>query len=197
MKKAFPTKLNDIEPKENEYDQPQMETQPQKEGGFSINGPAEKTVNLNKKEKAVKESKNKSRRSQQKSEATEVHEYILDDEGHKWIKPKKPEWCGYLGESLFLLIQVICIICYACFTKYGIGMSPDTPQDVDASGYDPHRDVVQNLYPFFQDVHVMIFIGFGFLMSFIKTMSWTALAFNWIVSIWALQWAILCVGFFH
>jgi ammonium transporter Rh len=43
----------------------------------------------------------------------------------------------------------------------------------------------------------MIFIGFGFLMSFIKTMSWTSLAFNWIVSIWALQWAILFVGFFH
>ena len=98
---------------------------------------------------------------------------------------------------MFLFVQVICIIMYACFTKYGIGMSPDTPQDVDASGYDPHRDVVQNLYPFFQDVHVMIFIGFGFLMSFIKTMSWTALAFNWIVSIWALQWAILFVGFFH
>lgn len=43
----------------------------------------------------------------------------------------------------------------------------------------------------------MIFIGFGFLMSFIKTLSWTTLAFNWIVSIWALQWAILFIGFFH
>jgi len=43
----------------------------------------------------------------------------------------------------------------------------------------------------------MIFIGFGFLMTFIKTQSWSALAFNWIISAWALEWAILSTGFFH
>jgi len=43
----------------------------------------------------------------------------------------------------------------------------------------------------------MIFIGFGFLMTFIKTSSWSALAFNWIISAWALQWAILTTGIFH
>jgi len=43
----------------------------------------------------------------------------------------------------------------------------------------------------------MIFIGFGFLMTFIKTMSWTALSYNWIISIWALQWGILSNGFWH
>ena len=55
---------------------------------------------------------------------------------------------------------------------------------------------MQNLYPFFQDVHVMIFIGFGFLMTFIKTHRWTALSFNFILSIWALQWGILSNGFY-
>jgi len=43
----------------------------------------------------------------------------------------------------------------------------------------------------------MIFIGFGFLMTFLKTMSWTALSYNWIISIWAFQFAILSVGFWH
>jgi len=43
----------------------------------------------------------------------------------------------------------------------------------------------------------MIFIGFGFLMTFIKTMSWTALAYNWIISVWALQLGLLSNGFFH
>ena len=51
--------------------------------------------------------------------------------------------------------------------------------------YDPNRDYVQNLYPCFQDIHVMVYIGFGFLMTFVKTMSFTALSFNWIISIWA------------
>jgi len=136
MKKTSPTKLSEVKPNEGT-------DQTQKEGGSAQVSSKPKGAD------SAKEGWNKSRRTQQKSEATEVHEYILDDEGHKWIKPKKPEWCGYFGESLFLAIQVICIICYACFTKYGIGMSPDTPQDVDASGYDPHRDIVQNLYPFF------------------------------------------------
>ena len=52
-------------------------------------------------------------------------------------------------------------------------------------------------YPAFQDVHVMIFIGFGFLMTFIKTGALQALCLNMIVSIWALQWAVLSVGFWH
>ena len=43
----------------------------------------------------------------------------------------------------------------------------------------------------------MIFIGFGFLMTFIKTSSWSALCFNWIISIWALQWGILSNGFWY
>jgi ammonium transporter Rh len=62
-------------------------------------------------------------------------------------------------------------------------MRPDSAATLD--DYDATKDLVQKLYPFFQDVHVMIFIGFGFLMSFLKTMSWTALSYNWIISIWA------------
>ena len=40
----------------------------------------------------------------------------------------------------------------------------------------------------------MIFIGFAYLMTFIKANSLTALAFNWIISVWALQWAIIWSG---
>lgn len=136
-------------------------------------------------EKVLDNNWNKSRRTGEQVLATNVNQFITDEDGKKFLKPKKPEYCG-LGEWIFLIVQAICILLYALCTKYDDGMTPDTNQDVSDSGYDKHRDVVQNLYPFFQDVHVMIFIGFGFLMSFLKTMSWTALCFNWIVSIWAL-----------
>lgn len=43
----------------------------------------------------------------------------------------------------------------------------------------------------------MIFIGFGFLMTFIKTGSLQALSYNWIVSVWCIQWGILSNGFWH
>jgi ammonium transporter Rh len=41
----------------------------------------------------------------------------------------------------------------------------------------------------------MIFVGFGFLMVFLKSHSWTSVGFNYIVAVWALQIYILCSGF--
>lgn len=50
-------------------------------------------------------------------------------------------------------------------------------------------------YPLFQDVHVMIFIGFGFLMVFLKNNSWTSIGFNYLIAAWAIQITILFRGF--
>jgi ammonium transporter Rh len=49
----------------------------------------------------------------------------------------------------------------------------------------------------FQDVHVMIFIGFAFLMAFLKYHSWTSVMFNFFVATWSIQWGILCIAFWH
>jgi ammonium transporter Rh len=43
----------------------------------------------------------------------------------------------------------------------------------------------------------MIYIGFGFLMVFLKTNSWTAVGFNFMLSAWAFQWGILCNSFWR
>jgi len=57
--------------------------------------------------------------------------------------------------------------------------------------------MVQKYYPIFQDVHVMIFIGFGFLMVFLKTHSWTSVGFNFLIAAWVLQLGILMTAFWH
>ena len=107
------------------------------------------------------------------------------------FKPSPPRHYGY-GELAFVVAQAIAILFFGLFTQFSDEIQPGTSiNEADA------KDVVQNLYPFFQDVHVMIFIGFGFLMTFIKTSMWSALAFNWIISVWALQWGILSNGFWH
>ena len=108
--------------------------------------------------------------------------------------PDAPEYMPF-GEHFFTVLQGLVILVYGLTTIYPEGVRPNSAETLD--NYDPTKDVVQKLYPFFQDVHVMIFIGFGFLMSFLKTMSWTALSYNWIISIWAFQFAILSVGFWH
>lgn len=47
------------------------------------------------------------------------------------------------------------------------------------------------MYPMFQDVHVMIFIGYGFLMVFLKSHTWSSIGFNFLVGSWVIQVAIL------
>ena len=76
---------------------------------------------------------------------------------------------------------------YGLFTTFA--------EDVDPNG--KQGSTVQGYYAMFQDVHVMIFIGFGFLMTFLKYHSWTSVMFNFFVATWSVQWGILCVGLWH
>ena len=70
-------------------------------------------------------------------------------------------------------------------------------KDVSAGVIEETREKMQSIYPMWQDVHVMIYIGFGFLMVFLKTFSWSAVGFNFLLSAWAFQIAMLIVPFWH
>ncbi len=61
----------------------------------------------------------------------------------------------------------------------------------DASG----ESMYQRIYPEFQDVHVMILIGFGFLMTFLRKYGFSAVGINFLVSALAAQWYLLVSGF--
>ena len=52
-------------------------------------------------------------------------------------------------------------------------------------------------YPMWMDVHVMMFIGFGFLMVFLKTHCWTSIGFNYLVAAWTIQCGIVFQGFWY
>lgn len=53
------------------------------------------------------------------------------------------------------------------------------------------KDKVQQYYPLFQDVHVMVYVGFGFLMVFLKKHSWTSVGYNFLIAAYACQLTIL------
>lgn len=98
-------------------------------------------------------------------------------------------------ELVYLIAEVIVIILYLTCTEYTDGVHPGaTSTGTNAS---KSEDIVQKYYPVFQDVHVMIFVGFGFLMVFLKTHSWTSVGFNYLIAAWAMQISILIVGFWH
>ena len=49
----------------------------------------------------------------------------------------------------------------------------------------------------FQDVHTMIFIGFGFLMTFLKHYSYSAVGLNLFLAATAAEWSVLVYGWFQ
>ncbi|NXT01717.1 RHAG protein, partial [Jacana jacana] len=49
----------------------------------------------------------------------------------------------------------------------------------------------------FQDVHVMIFIGFGFLMTFLKKYGFSSVGMTMLIAAFGLQWGTLMQGFWH
>ena len=91
-----------------------------------------------------------------------------------------------LYDYLMLIMQILSIILYACFTKYGVESVGNTSTDVSSN-------TINTYYPMFQDVHVMIFIGFGFLMTFLKKYSFSSVGFNFIIAALAIQYSILII----
>uniref|UniRef100_G1PLH9 Ammonium transporter Rh type A n=1 Tax=Myotis lucifugus TaxID=59463 RepID=G1PLH9_MYOLU len=51
--------------------------------------------------------------------------------------------------------------------------------------------------PLFQDVHVMIFVGFGFLMTFLKKYGFSSVGINLLIAALGLQWGTLMQGILH
>uniref|UniRef100_A0A667IEF2 Ammonium transporter Rh type B n=1 Tax=Lynx canadensis TaxID=61383 RepID=A0A667IEF2_LYNCA len=49
----------------------------------------------------------------------------------------------------------------------------------------------------FQDVHVMVCVGFGFLMAFLQRYGFSSVGFTFLLAAFALQWSTLIQGFFH
>ncbi|KAB5586879.1 hypothetical protein PHYPO_G00006510 [Pangasianodon hypophthalmus] len=96
-----------------------------------------------------------------------------------------------------IVLEVILIILFGLVVEYN--------DDTDAKKWDKYnRTTTQNLenefyarYPSFQDVHVMIFIGFGFLMTFLQRYGFSSVGFNFLIAAFSLQWATLMQGFLH
>jgi len=111
-----------------------------------------------------------------------------------WVRKSSWVW-----DLMFIFSEIILIIIYAFCTEYGEGVHPAVGASYDetTSTETIFKDNVQTYYPLFQDVHVMIFVGFGFLMVFLKVHSWTSVGYNFVVSCYALQLTIILAGFWH
>ncbi|CAL8247761.1 unnamed protein product [Lota lota] len=93
-----------------------------------------------------------------------------------------------------LVLEITLIILFGVLVEYD--------HDTDAklwhkSNQSDYENNFYYRYPSFQDVHVMIFIGFGFLMTFLQRYGFSSVGFNFLIAAFSLQWATLMQGFFH
>ena len=91
--------------------------------------------------------------------------------------------------SLILGLQFLLFIGYHLFTDYSSEASGVIEGGVSND--------INKYYPFFQDVHVMIFIGFGYLMTFLKKYSFTSIGYTFLIGAFIMQYSILANGLIH
>lgn len=94
---------------------------------------------------------------------------------------------------LALILEVVTIVLYALFVVYD---TSDLHNHHDG-GNQTHAESPMTLYPMFQDVHVMIFIGFGFLMTFLKKYGFSSVGINLLLAAFGLQWGLLLQNVWH
>ncbi|EGC38236.1 hypothetical protein DICPUDRAFT_96981 [Dictyostelium purpureum] len=59
------------------------------------------------------------------------------------------------------------------------------------------QEDVDNIYGYFRDINIMIFFGFGFLMTFLRRYGYSALGYTFLISAMVAQWSVLLYGFFE
>uniref|UniRef100_A0A8C0XBB2 Ammonium transporter Rh type C n=1 Tax=Castor canadensis TaxID=51338 RepID=A0A8C0XBB2_CASCN len=94
-----------------------------------------------------------------------------------------------------LLLQVLTVVLFGVFVRY------DAEADAHWRTEKKIRNISSDLenefyyrYPSFQDVHVMVFVGFGFLMTFLQRYGFSAVGFNFLLAAFGIQWALLIQG---
>uniref|UniRef100_A0A1I8PY71 Ammonium transporter AmtB-like domain-containing protein n=1 Tax=Stomoxys calcitrans TaxID=35570 RepID=A0A1I8PY71_STOCA len=92
------------------------------------------------------------------------------------------------GFVALMIVQIIFLVLYWLFVHYGKEALP-----IEDSGSNEQHD---SKYPHFQDIQVMIFVGFGFLMTFLRKYGYSATGYTLFLASLVIQWAVLMKGFF-
>lgn len=103
--------------------------------------------------------------------------------------------------NVAMVLEAIILILYGIFVNYKDDQVQTTGDihTINSTNSTPAPDDdndIDTYYPEFQDIHVMMFIGFGFLMTYLKRYSYSSVGVNFVLGAFILQWATLVNGFF-
>jgi len=97
-------------------------------------------------------------------------------------------------ELTFILSELVIIVAYVLVAEFNEDAHHPSTTSVTSAD---KNDLMQTYYTMWQHVHVMVFVGFGFLMVFLKTHCWTSVGFNFLIAAYAMQITILITSFWH
>lgn len=92
-----------------------------------------------------------------------------------------------------VVIEVIILTLYAAFVTY----DDNADAKLQTNQTNPMDNSMYKDYPFFTDIQVMIFLGFGCLLAFFRRYGFGGMVFNFLTATFAIQWAILVQGYFQ
>lgn len=97
------------------------------------------------------------------------------------------------------IFQVLLVILFSVLVDYGQHASPPHKRKGSGGSVQNSSETlavndVTIYYPMFQDVHVMIYIGFGFLMTFLKKYGYGAVGYNFFIAALVTQWGTIVTG---
>ncbi|CEF59659.1 Rh30-like protein [Strongyloides ratti] len=95
-------------------------------------------------------------------------------------------WKNHQFILLLTFFHIIFIILIAIFGRY-----PEYKVN------DNNLSKMSTIYPMFADINVMIFIGFGFLMTFLKRYGYSAVSINMLLATFSIIWSIIIRGFLN
>ena len=112
--------------------------------------------------------------------------------------PEKGTVVGALFGTRFarvvLLFETAMVVVYALGAEYGEQASGTNANP--GSVLHPANGMTR-YYRTYQDVHVMIFVGFGFLMTFLAKYGFGAVGFNFLLAAISVQWGMLNMAWWH
>lgn len=95
--------------------------------------------------------------------------------------------------AFVLVLEVVMIALYAVFVTY----DDNANAKLQNNETKPMENSMYRDYPYFADVQVMIFLGFGCLLAFFRFYGFSGMVFNFLTATFTIQWAVVIQGFFQ
>ena len=104
--------------------------------------------------------------------------------------PAAPPFSISWFTGLGLAWQVALIVLYGTTTVFAPELNAGSESGADFTGR-------SSRYSMWMDVHIMMLVGFGFLYTLLRRYAWSGVSWNFLIVVYVLQWALLCIGFWR